>query len=47
MSDEFGRSDAVNLMRITAARASARGCNLKGAVFAPPRDGDAVNGGRS
>jgi hypothetical protein len=47
MSDEFGRSDAVNLMRITAARVSARGCNLKGAAFAPPRDGDATDGRRS
>jgi hypothetical protein len=47
MRDESERSDAMNMMRRTASRVKVRGCNLMGAVFAPPRDGDAVNGGRS
>jgi hypothetical protein len=47
MRDESERSDAMKMTRRTAARVKARGCNLMGAVFAPPRDGDAANGGIS
>jgi hypothetical protein len=47
MRDESERSDAMDMTRRAAARVKARGCNLMGAVFAPPRDGDAANGGMS
>jgi hypothetical protein len=47
MRDESDRSDAMNMTRRTAVRVKVGGCNLMGAIFAAPRDGEAANGRRS